>query len=297
MEKAVELEPENALNYVALAALFTQMQKYDEALPQLDKAIEFEPSSAQLYNQRARAQLLRGKAAEALEDLDKTLEIVPDQPMALLLRANALHQLGDRDRAMADVERVLKEHDDFAPALRMRGLLLADSGKLKEAVDMLREAAQSAPEDTELRLQLATMELANKDAEGAIRDFSSVIETDQENWMALQGRADAYLAVGKHKEALADYESAIKLQSKSSVILNNLAWLLATSTFDGLRDGKRAIELATKACEITDYKQAHILSTLAAAYAESGEFETAKDWSARQLPRETRGKSLNWPRS
>ena len=62
-------------------------------------------------------------------------------------------------------------------------------------------------------------------------------------------------------------------------ILNNLAWILATSPDDALRDGKRAIELATKACKATEYHQAHILSTLAAGYAETGDFSTAVHWS------------------
>jgi len=50
-----------------------------------------------------------------------------------------------------------------------------------------------------------------------------------------------------------------------------------------LRDGKRAIELATKACEVTDYKKPHILSTLAAAYAETGDFKTAIKWSTKAV--------------
>jgi len=46
-----------------------------------------------------------------------------------------------------------------------------------------------------------------------------------------------------------------------------------------LRNGKRAIELATEACKLTEYKQAHILSTLAPAMPETGDFETAMSWS------------------
>jgi len=73
------------------------------------------------------------------------------------------------------------------------------------------------------------------------------------------------------------------MQPKHSGILNNLAWVLSTSPKDDLRDGKRAIELAQRACEETDYKAAHILSTLASAYAEIGDFETAKKWSAKAV--------------
>ena len=66
-------------------------------------------------------------------------------------------------------------------------------------------------------------------------------------------------------------------------LLNNFAWVLATSPDDEFRDGKRAVELATKAAEQTNYETPHILSTLAAAYAETGDFENAKKWSAKAV--------------
>ena len=95
--------------------------------------------------------------------------------------------------------------------------------------------------------------------------------------------ADAYLNLGKQAEAIADYEKAIKLEPKEEGVLNNLAWVLATSPDAKLRDGKRAIQLATQACELSDYKLAYILSTLAAAYAESGDFQKAIQWSSKAV--------------
>ena len=82
---------------------------------------------------------------------------------------------------------------------------------------------------------------------------------------------------------MADYERALKLQPHDVGILNNFAWLLATAPEDNLRDGHRAVALATDACRQTEYKQDYILSTLAAAYAETGDFDSARKWAAQAV--------------
>jgi len=86
----------------------------------------------------------------------------------------------------------------------------------------------------------------------------------------------------------------LKLAPDDQGVLNNLAWVLATSPDAKLRDGRRAIELAEKACELSEYKLAHILSTLAAAYAETGDFDRAVEWSTKavELGDENHGDAL-----
>ncbi len=101
--------------------------------------------------------------------------------------------------------------------------------------------------------------------------------------MARRGRGDAYLAIGEHGKAVADYEAAFKLQPEHSGLLNNFAWVLATSPDEEIRDGKRSVEFGKKACELTEYKEAHILSTLAAGYAETGDFANAVKWSKKAV--------------
>ena len=88
---------------------------------------------------------------------------------------------------------------------------------------------------------------------------------------------------GKHAEAIADFNKALELQPENSGILNNLAWVLATSPDDKLRDADRSIQLGAKACEVTGYKAPHILSPLASGYAEKGDFETAVKWSSKAV--------------
>jgi Flp pilus assembly protein TadD len=75
----------------------------------------------------------------------------------------------------------------------------------------------------------------------------------------------------------------LEAEPKESGLLNNYAWVLATSPDDNVRDGKLAVELATKACEVTNHEESHILSTLAAAYAEAGDFDKATEWSQKAI--------------
>jgi tetratricopeptide (TPR) repeat protein len=91
------------------------------------------------------------------------------------------------------------------------------------------------------------------------------------------------LNLGEHDKAIADFEHVLPHYEEDQSVLNNYAWVLATSPDDELRNGKRALELASKAAELTDYQTPHVLSTLAAAYAETGDFENAKKWSAKSI--------------
>jgi tetratricopeptide (TPR) repeat protein len=283
LEKAIELDPESAETLILLSAILVDQNKTDDALKMLEKAIEQNPRAAQAYVQRARLLLQRNEAAAASEDLDRVLVLSPGNPVALLLRATARWQSGQHERAMEDVERILEQRADFGPALRLRGVMRAEQGRLAGALEDLKAASELEPDDVELRLQVAMLELASKLPASAVADYSAVLKLDDKNVAAWQGRADAHLALGEQAEAIADYEQALKLAPENSAVLNNLAWVLATSPDDKLRNGPRAIELATSACKVTEYKQAHILSTLAAGYAETGDFKTAIEWSTKAV--------------
>ena len=64
---------------------------------------------------------------------------------------------------------------------------------------------------------------------------------------------------------------------------NGLAWIHATCPDARYRDGKKAVVLATKSCEPSQWKNACDLNILAAACAESGDFESAVKWETRAI--------------
>lgn len=279
LEIAIEEKPDDPSLREALGMACLMGEKYDDAIEALDKAVELAPDATGPLLQRARVRAVKEDFDAAVADIDKAIDIDPEDPASFILRARVHQQAGSTDKALADVERVLEQAPDYPPALEMRGLLAADRHDYEAAIRDFRRLVAKKADDPVLISQLAMLYLAAKQPREAIRRFTRALEIDEENFASRRGRSDAEISIGDHKAARADLEKALELKPDDTGVLNNLAWLLATSPEESLRDGKRAIELALKACEKTEWKEAHIISTLAAGHAEVGDFETARKFS------------------
>jgi len=80
---------------------------------------------------------------------------------------------------------------------------------------------------------------------------------------------------GQYREAIMYLQAAYAANPGDISIANNLAWVLATCPISVYRDGPRAVQLAEWACKATAYTSPPLLDTLAAAYAETGQFDKA----------------------
>src|SRR5262249_4845401 len=81
--------------------------------------------------------------------------------------------------------------------------------------------------------------------------------------------------LGKTKDAATHLEKALQIDPRLMNAEVNLAWVLATSSDDSLRNGARAVQLAEDVMNRAGHPNAIVLRTLAAAYAEVGRFDVA----------------------
>lgn len=117
--------------------------------------------------------------------------------------------------------------------------------------------------------------LKRKDYDKAIEEFTAIIDSNPNYFFALYNRSECYVRTRKFAPAIKDIEAALQNEAKVPGLHMNLARALATSPDEKLRDGKRALEEAKKAVEMIKYRDGRFLDTLAAAYAEVGEFDKA----------------------
>ena len=289
LQVAIEQDPEEAGLHEALGMAYMMDDglkdkvRLEKAREAFDKAIAIAPDAAGPLLQRARVLAMQGEQPEAIADLDKAVEMAPENAVPLVLRARIQQQAGNSEAATADLAKVLAAQPDNPAALELRGLMAADAGNFAAAIRDFTALAGRPQQDPLVLGQLGMLHLAAKQPRAAIRWFGKALDLDDNQFLSRRGRSDALISIGKHAEALKDLEAALTLKPDDSGVLNNLAWLLATSPVEELRDGKRAIDLATKACEETEWKAAHIISTLAAAHAETGDFVKAREISQKAV--------------
>lgn len=251
---------------------------YASAVTDLTALLELNPQNPEALLQRGILNHRMARFDSAVDDLSKAIELQPSSHQARYRRGLALQQLNQTGAALADLEAAIKADPENADYLYSRGNLFASQSINKRAIEDYAQAVAIRPTHAAAWYNYGNMLFPSGKVEQAIECWNKAIEIQPDLFRAYNNRAAAYVQLKQYPKAIADYQRTLELNPEYAHAYDNYAWLLATADDSSVRNPQEAIALSRKACEITNNKDWAYLSTLAAAYAEAGDFDMAREW-------------------
>ncbi len=182
---------------------------------------------------------------------------------------------GREEEGIAHYRSALQLNPADAHACFNLGNALRRHGQAGQAIALYRKAVQIEPDYADARNNLGNVLLQQGRTEEAMVQFGAALRSNPVDWEIHYSLGIALLEQGREAEAISCMRRALELQPGNATIQNALAWQLAAAPQTSLRDGARALELAAQANRSTRGDNPKFLRTLAAAYAEAGDFPNA----------------------
>ncbi|MCX7723283.1 MAG: tetratricopeptide repeat protein [Verrucomicrobiae bacterium] len=273
--RALALKPNFAEAMSNLGGVLMAKGELQEALELLTRAVQLAPGLAEAHNNLGAALKYAGDLGRSIHHYRIAAAI---QPTNAQVRANlglALALAGQAAEAAAELEAALEFDPENAYAHRALGRVRLAEGRFKEAVAHLHTAVDAVPDNPVFRAELADALMATGNAMAASTNYEAAVALAPRDPEVRFKLGLALALAGAVERAVASWRTTLEYAPDHIGALNSLAWVLATTTNDAVRNGAEALELAGRAAELTNRKNPAVLDTLAAAAAETGAFQEA----------------------
>jgi tetratricopeptide (TPR) repeat protein len=275
LTESIRLDPKYTAAYFNRAVRWGEKGEYDKAIADYTEAIRLDPNFAPAFYNRGIRWADRGEYDKAIADYTEAVRADPKFVGAYHNRGNAWYYKEEFDRAIADYDKALAVDPKYASALSNRGAARRDKGEYEKALADFDRAIDLDPNLRTAYSGRAHLWELKKEYEKALADHDKALELDPKNSYSTGARLNCLGRLKKYDALARGYEAALKA-NPSARFYRDYARFLAACPDDKFRDGKRAVELATKAVEKAGRNanwEYH--AALAAAYAEVDDFELA----------------------
>jgi tetratricopeptide (TPR) repeat protein len=251
-----------------------QRGEYVQAEAKFRQVLEIRPGNARDYANLGGALAGQGKTEEALAAYRQGLEADPADVDTLNNLGFTLMQLTQFDEAKQHLKKAFEIDPTFAPALGNLGLIAQQQQQSGQAIEYFEKALEIDPGLLFARNAMAAQLVRSGNVAGAIEQWQEVLQINPDELAAIYNIAMAESGRGEHAEAIEHLRRGLSIAPDSSRLVAALAWELATAPDDELRDGTEALQLAQRVYKAYP-NQPQIIDLMAAALAETGDFENA----------------------
>ena len=181
------------------------------------------------------------------------------------------------------LQKCLQKVPNDTIALNNLGIIFGQQNKFDEAVKYFNEVLRIKPDFVSTHINMGYVLILQGDFDKAIVHLAEAVRLDPKSAKAHYYLGKALVQEGKVHEAIAHFEESLRLKPDWVEPMNDLAWILTSSKESTIHNPSRAVRLAQRACELTNYTEPYLLDTLAAAYAATGDFSKAVEITEKAL--------------
>jgi tetratricopeptide (TPR) repeat protein len=237
--------------------------------------------NAAAYETRG-SQALEGRQwPEAIENLTKASQLAPANAYTRLNLGTALYMKGDADRALEEYREAVRLAPDLARAHFGIGVVMEARGNDRDAIAAFTTAVSRDPAYTEARFSLANALRRNGRVEESLSHYAEVLRANPAVSQASFGYAMGLVRLGRYQDARARLQQGAQAFPDQPGFAHALARVLAAAPDDRVRDGSRALAIATDLLKIQ--RTAALDETMAMALAELARFDEAVKWQREAL--------------
>jgi tetratricopeptide (TPR) repeat protein len=278
VDSAIKLDPSDPDLLYRRGFIYSKLGEHAKAIDDFSAMIALAPNDPLGYQQRAAEHNQKREFKEALDDVNSAIRLGPADPENYSARAGLEFETHDYDKAATDYGKALaldRFNLKYAYAIAQIYKYL---GRFDDEISFCKKLAADHPKEADADACVADGYYRKGDLTNAISAMSRAIEARPDAAMLYSQRATLEITAGLGAQAQADIEKVPTLQPNDPQANNYAAWLLSTAPQADVRDPRKAIAFATKACKLTSWNNAQLLDTLAAAYADNGDFSEAVKW-------------------
>jgi tetratricopeptide (TPR) repeat protein len=279
----LKANPKNAFALLMRGVARYENDDLDRAVADVDEALKIDPKYVPALIERAYLWQWRSRLDLAVADATKAIELAPTNSYAFVERGVFEFSKKEYDNALRDLQSAIDMGSHAAVIYIARGLIFLSEHDLKQAFTELNKAIETDPRHPDAYAALASMFMMQGKNEQALKTLDQAVEIDPLCADSHGNRAVIFLAMRKYDKALDDLDEVLRVAPDSARALRERAWILTTCPDKKIRNGDLAVAAASKACELTEWKDVPCLAILAAACSEAGDFAGAVKWQQKVI--------------
>jgi tetratricopeptide (TPR) repeat protein len=240
----LQMDPTSVWAYSYRGVAWVHLKNSDNALDDFTEAIRLDPKFWSAYNNRGLIWQNKGNLDNAINDFNESLKIDQTNPFTYNNRGHVWHAKREFDKAIEDFSEAIRLNPHSALSYNGRGMSWMNK----------------------------------READKALTDYTEAIRLDSKQSRFYYNRAHVWIQKGMYTDALKGMTDAISRDPNYALAYQSRAAIYSISPDENCRDGKLAVDDAIKALDLAGWQSAPMLTTLAGAYAECGEFDKAVEY-------------------